>query len=151
MRGYDRETIGSSFDPQSSAQWIRVVASTVGMVVMVIGVVFAVRLFGLIVQVLRHPAGFQARLEEWVAVVGGEQLDVLVGGGSFPAARMVALSVLGGGAVVLAQMAMGLISVGGKTVSSTLSERDAIKRILVDAFGPSGKLASHQTKRDPPQ
>jgi hypothetical protein len=46
---------------------------------------------------------------------------------------------------------MGLVLVGAKTISWTLSDREAIKRILVHTFGPAGKAQPNKLSGDADQ
>jgi hypothetical protein len=48
--------------------------------------------------------------------------------------------VLGGGAFILALISMGIILAGAKTVSWTLGDREAVKRVLAHALGSARKV-----------
>ena len=88
---------------------------------------------------LRAPEVFQAHMGKWVAAVGGAQLDVVVGGIVVHGAAIFAIFILGGGAAILAWISMGLILAGAKTMSWILGDREAVKKLLVHAFGPARK------------
>ena len=139
MRNYKNEEVGVSFSMQSFLQLIRAVGAIFGIIVIIIGLVYATRMFGLVFSVLNSPAIFQAHLDKWVEAVGGGELDVIVAGTTYHGARMVAIMILGGGTFILAWISIGLITVGAKTVSWTLSDREAVKKLLVHAFGPAKK------------
>ena len=78
-------------------------------------------------------------LDKWVTAVGDGELDIAIGGTTYHGARMIAIMLLGGGTFILAWLSMGIILAGAKTVSWTLSDREAVKKVLVHAFGPARK------------
>jgi uncharacterized membrane protein len=136
MREYGQGDEGSSFlSLQSLLQIIRAVGASLGVIVIIIGLVYATRMFALVFTTLHNPEAFQAHLDKWVTAVGQEELDVVIAGTTYHCARVVAIMVLGGGAIILAWISMGVILAGAKTVSWTLSDREAVKRMLVHAFG----------------
>ncbi len=139
MKEYWREDDCPSFDLQSFPQIIRAVGAILGIIAITIGVVYATRMFGLVFAVLKNPDGFQAHLDKWVETVGGQQLDVVIDGTAYHGARILAIMVLGGGATILTWISMGLIRAGAQTVSWTLSDHDAVKRMPVHACDPDGK------------
>lgn len=135
MRPYESDPAVDSIGTFSLARLLRAVCAVLGIIAIVIGLVYAVRVFGWVHTALLNPSGFQERLVLWSAAVGGEKLDVVTGDTVYHAANFMAILVLGGGTVILAWIAMGLIVGGGKIVAWTVSERDAIRRILVQALG----------------
>ena len=139
MRDYGRENAGLSFNTQSLLQVIRAVGGGLGAIAIVTGLVYATRMFTVIFSILRAPEVFQAHMGKWVAAVGGAQLDVVVGGIVVHGAAIFAIFILGGGAAILAWISMGLILAGAKTMSWILGDREAVKKLLVHAFGPARK------------
>jgi hypothetical protein len=89
--------------------------------------------------VLHAPQSFSAHLDQWIAAVGGAQLDFVIAGTTYHSANIVAIMVLGGGVTILAWISIGLVLAGAKMVSWTLGDREAIKKILAYAFGPDKK------------
>ncbi len=140
MREYEIQNSGPSFSVQSLLQLIRAAAAILGVLIMIIGVVYVTRIFAWIFGVLHDPDSFGANLNQWVAAVGGAQLDFVAPGITYHSANMVAIMVLGGGVVILAWISIGLVMVGAKIVSWTLGDREAIKKILADAFGSEKKF-----------
>lgn len=137
MRDDMRENNGFTFNMQSFLQLIRATVAILGIIAIIIGLTYATRMFGLIYTTLQAPEAFQVHLDTWVAAVGGEELNIVVEGTTYPGARVVAIIVLGGGAAILAWIAMGFIRTGAKTVSWILGDREAVKKILLHAFGPA--------------
>ena len=139
MKDYGRENAGFSFSTQSLLQVIRAVGGGLGVIAIITGLVYATRMFTVIFTALHSPEVFQAHMGKWVAAVGGEQLDLVIGGIVIHGASIFAIFVLGGGATILAWISMGLILAGAKTLSWILGDREAVKKLLVHAFGPEGK------------
>lgn len=148
MRGREAEESAGLFSFESLHQVIRAAAGVLGVVIIVIGLVFAMRLFAALLGTLRNPEGIQPQVAQWATVLGGDELTVVIAGNKYPCGRIVAVIVLGGGSVVLAWIAMGLTLTGAKLVSWTLGEREAIKRILNHAFGTGGVAGARRVKGD---
>jgi hypothetical protein len=139
MREHGTEDGGITFSMQSLMQGARVVGAVLGIIAIIIGLVYATRVFDLVLNTLQAPDAFAVHLDKWVEAVGGEQLDLTVAGETLHGSRVFAIVILGGGAIVLVWLSLGFIIVGAKTVSWTLSDREAIKKLLVHTFGPSRK------------
>jgi hypothetical protein len=139
MREYGHENEAASFNLQSLLQIIRAVGAILGVIAIVIGLVYATRIFAVVFSALHSPEAFQVHFDKWVTAVGGEELDIAIGGTTYHGSRIIALMVLGSGAFILAWISMGIIMAGAKTVSWTLGDREAVKRVLVHAFGQSRK------------
>jgi len=120
-------------------QGVRIVGAVLGIITIVIGLVYATRTFDLVLNTLHAPGAFGTHLDKWVDAVGGEQLDLTIAGETLHGSRMFAIMILGGGATILVWLSLGFIVVGAKVVGWTLSDREAIKKLLVHAFGPSRK------------
>jgi len=88
----------------------------------------------------------KAPLAKWTDAVGGEDLDVVLEGQTYHAARGLAVLVVVVFNLILAWIAMGIMLTGAKIVSWTSSEREAVKKILKHALG-----ASSATKPKPPR
>lgn len=139
MKDYLQKEANTPFDMQSVLQILRAVCAGLGMVAIILGLVYASRMFTVIFTALRSPEAVQAHLDKWAVALGEEQLDLLIGGTLYHGARMAAIVILGGGMVLLAWISMGLILVGAKTASWILSDREAVKRLLVHVFGSARK------------
>jgi hypothetical protein len=125
------------------ASGLRVAGTVLGIIIIIVGLVFAIMLFEQIYSTLKSPEGFDGAVRQWIPVVGGEDVEVEVEGRPVPVARLMAIVILGGGTVLLVWIAMGFMLTGARIVSWTTSDREAIKKILKYAFGSA--------RRPPPQ
>jgi hypothetical protein len=124
---------------QTLPQIMRAVGAVLGAIAILIGLVYATRVFGMVITTLHNPEAFQAYLDKWATAVGGAELDVTIDGTTFHCAREVGIMVLGGGTVILGWIAMGFMVAGAKIVSWTAGDREAVKRLLAQAFGSTGR------------
>ena len=115
----------------------RVVATFLGIVVILVGLWSALKVFGALYQGLTGPQGFAKTFDGWAKVVGGEKLNLTVNGITIPLAPVLAVIVLGGGAFLLTWLAMGIMLTGAKIISWTSGDREAVKRILEHSLGKS--------------
>lgn len=113
----------------------RVVATFLGMIVILVGLWSALKVFGALYQGVTGPQGFSKTFEGWVKVVGGEKLNVQINGNTIPLAPVLAVMLLGGGAFLLTWLAMGIMLTGAKIISWTSGDREAVKRVLEHALG----------------
>jgi hypothetical protein len=139
MKEYGREETVQSFNLQSLLQLIRAAGAILGFIAIVIGLVYATRLFDLVFDTLKSPEIFQENLDKWVMAVGGGKLDVALEGTTFQGSRIIALMTLGGGTFLLTLLSLGIIVTGAKVLYWTLSDREAIRQLLAYAFGPAKK------------
>lgn len=118
---------------------MRILATVLGMILMVIGLIYVSKLFYGIYNALQDPEAFGPLLEQWAQVMGGEDLSLITPQKEYDVSRLVAIVVLGGGAYVLIRLALGLLTAGAKIISITAGDRAAVKKILTTAFGPQAK------------
>ena len=143
MKAYGQEESGRSFNVQTVQQMIRAAGAVLGLVVIIIGIVYATRIFSMVSAALHNPGGFEAVLKSWVAAVGGDRLDFVVPDiTTYHAANLVALAVMGVGTMILAWMSIGLILVGAKVLSWSLSDRIPEKSLRSDGEKSSSSLAN---------
>ena len=116
-------------------QAVRIAAAVLGLVIIVIGLIYALRVFDLVYGSLRSPEGFGEVFARWVAAIGGEELNIEVEGEVIPLGPAFAIVIMGGGALILCWVAMGFITTGAKVISWTVDERKAIRRLLRYTFG----------------
>jgi len=135
MRDYGQKRDGNSFSMHTVLQILRAMSAVLGIVTIIIGVIYAAQIFSLLARALQEPDSIHTYLEIWTEAVGGDELDIVIDGTIYPCANAIAITVLGGIAVCLAWISMGLILTGAKVVSWTLSDREAVKKILKHAFG----------------
>lgn len=113
----------------------RMTGLVLGIITIILGLISAMKTFGLIFSAFTDPQAFSDIFENWVFVVGGDRLDINLMGKPYPIARIFTIFVLGGGALILTILSLGIMLVGAKIVSWTSSEREAIKQILTHVFG----------------
>ncbi len=134
MSKYNRNS-----DAASTADMLKIgaslLATAIGIIAILMGLVCAVKTFDLIFDAFKHPVIFQEAFDQWVLVVGGADLDLQLLGNPYPVARILTVIVLGGGVVLLTWLSLGIMLVGAKIVSWTSSEKEAIKKILAYTFG----------------
>lgn len=114
---------------------MRVAASVIGLVVMVFGLTFGIRLFEAVIEGIRKPETIEAIFRKWVAVVGGETLDLHFESVKISLAPVMAGAAIGGAALLLCLLVIVFLSTGAKIVAWNSGEREAIKRILEHALG----------------
>lgn len=138
---YDREySVHRHYDPASSQhdlpigdilqQVVRFGGAIVGIVLIVIGLTFVLRIFGVIVATLNSPGNIRTLVEDWTRIIGNEQLNVLYEGKEIVVGPVIAVGILGVGALVLVSISMQLITNGAKVISITMGEREALKQLL---------------------
>ena len=114
---------------------VRLIASVIGMILIIAGLIYALKLFNLVFDNLSSPQNFIEIFKPWIEVVGGDAFNFRVAGKPYPVANVITLGVLGAGGFLLAWIAMGLMLTGAKIVSWTTSDREAILKILNHVFG----------------
>ena len=139
MKDYDQQQEDDIFTMKHVMGVMRALGALLGVIAIIMGLVYASRMFALIFDALHEPELFRSQLATWAAAIGGDELDLVIAGASYPVANVLALLVLGVGALVLTWLALGLVLAGAKTVSWCLGDREAVKRILVHAFGRKGQ------------
>jgi hypothetical protein len=137
MKSYNLQQQDDNVGFQHVFEFFKLVGVLLGMVCIVIGLVFAVKIFMLVYGVLETPENMLSLLERWAEALGGEELKFNFEGSVVPLANVVAAGILGSSALILALISLGLITAGAKLVSWILFDRETIKRILVQTFGKS--------------
>jgi len=124
---------------KSFLQGLRATGAIVGLITMLTGLIYASKIFMLAFNTLKSPAAAHKLLTQWTEALGGEQLSIAIQGATCPGATFAALATLGGLTVLLIWLSTALITIGGKIISATLGDREAIKKILTDSFGSRQK------------
>lgn len=122
----------SLFSPDAA---MRLAASAVGIAAILVGLWFAIKLFGAIAEGLQSPEAYRESIQQWTTLVGGEGLKVKVGEQEFALAPAIALAAIGMGLVLLTWLSLGVMLTGARIVSWSSGEREAVKRILQEALG----------------
>ena len=120
------------FSPDAA---MRLAASAVGIVVILVGLWLAIRLFGAVAEGLQSPEAHRETLRQWAAVVGDKGIKIKVGEQEFDLAPAIALAAVGLGLVLLTWLSLGVMLTGAKIVSFASGEREAVKRVLQHALG----------------
>jgi hypothetical protein len=126
---------------------VRVVSALLGLVAIIIGLLYGIRVFDRIYSGLDDPAGFGGTIDEWAAALGGEDLDYPVGDRTVHTSKVVAVAVVGVGSFLPVWLALGIMAAGAKVVSWTATDKEAIRRMLKHvsgSLGPTSKKADEQ-------
>ncbi len=115
------------------------IASIVGIVIILYGFKFCIDIFTLIYGAFTEPKQIAAILDQWAQTPALKSLTFTLGKQTFALAHLFAIIIGGGCALLLAWLAIAMMQTGAKIVSWTTGEREAIKKILQNAFGPSMK------------
>lgn len=116
---------------------VSLAATCIGLVVILVGLKYAMDIFQLIFTILESPSHLTAPLQQLAESFGGSAFDLKVGGKAVPLAKLMALAVYCFGAFLSAWLTLALMQTGAKIVSLTAGDRSAVKKILQSAFGSS--------------
>jgi hypothetical protein len=142
MKDGSYDDVGTGLGMAAILRFALAAAAFLGVLVIVLGIVYAIRTFDLIyTTVSTGPEAFGASLQKWSAAVGGDQLNFIIDGTTYHAAPIVALAVLGVATLVLVSISMRLILTGAKVVSWTLGDREAIKQMIAQISNRTGGSA----------
>ncbi|MCL2789240.1 MAG: hypothetical protein FWD79_01205 [Desulfobulbus sp.] len=114
---------------------VQIVATCIGLAVIVIGLYYAVDVFRLILSMLKSPALLAGPIQELADSFGGRAFEIKLPDRTIPLANLIALVVYCCGALAAAFLTMALMQTGAKIVSLTAGDRIAVKQMLQDAFG----------------
>lgn len=116
---------------------VSLVATCIGLAVLLIGLKYAVDIFQLIFSLLESPSQLTSLIQQTAASIGGSAFDLRLEGRSVPLANLMALMVYCCGALLIAWLTLALMHTGAKIVSLTAGDRRAVKQLLQSAFGGS--------------
>lgn len=114
---------------------ISLIATCLGLAVIIIGLKYAMDIFHLIFTILQTPTYLTEPIEQLAQIVGGSLFDDKMEGGTVFLANTVALAVYCGGALVCAWLTLSLMHTGARIVSLSVGDRSAVKKLLQSAFG----------------
>ncbi len=115
--------------------FISLIATCIGLAIIVIGLKYTMDIFLLIFTILKTPTLLQEPIRQIAEIIGGVAFDRKLEGGTMFLANIVALTVYCCGALVCAWLTLALMQTGAKIVSLNLGDQHAVKRILQSAFG----------------
>jgi uncharacterized membrane protein len=128
-------------------QVIRAAGGMVGVIAMVTGLVYAAKILKLLYDALSAPEGGQPILA-LAELLGGAELVVPCEAGNVPLAVPLAVVLLVAALLVMGWLALGLITTGAKVIAFCLTEREAMKDLLVYALGQKQKSEEKNTEPD---
>lgn len=116
---------------------ISLVATCIGLAVIIIGLKYAMDIFQLIFNILQSPSILNDPIQQMADSIGGSAFDLRLEGRVVPLANIMALTVYCCGALLSAWLTLALMHTGAKIVSLTAGDRTAVKKLLQSAFGNS--------------
>ena len=114
---------------------ISLLATCIGLAVIVIGLNYAVDVFRLIFTLLHTPASLTDPIAQLATSFGGKAFDIKLTERTIPLANLIALLIYCFGVLLSALLTMALMQTGAKIVSLTAGDRHAVKQLLRSAFG----------------
>jgi hypothetical protein len=116
---------------------ISLVATCIGLAVIIIGLKYAMDIFQLIFTILKSPTYLTEPIQQMAKIIGGSTFDGKLEGGTVFLANIMALTVYCCGALLCAWLTLALMHTGAKIISLTVGDRSAVKKLLQSAFGNS--------------
>ena len=116
---------------------ISLIATFIGLAVIIVGLKYAIDIFQLIFTILKSPASLTGPIQQMASSIGGSAFDLKLPDRTVPLANIMALIVYCGGALLSAFLTLALMHTGAKIVSLTAGDRSAVKQLLQNAFGSS--------------
>lgn len=116
---------------------ISLVATCIGLVVIIIGLKYAMDIVQLIFTILESPTYLKDPVQQIAEVIGENAFGGRLEGGTVFLANIMALTVYCCGALVLAWLTLAMMQTGAKIVSLNVGDRSAVKTLLQSAFGKS--------------
>ncbi|WP_319588257.1 hypothetical protein [uncultured Desulfobulbus sp.] len=116
---------------------ISLMATCLGLAIILIGLKYAMDIFELIFTILKSPAYLTGPIQQMAESIGGRAFDLKLESRSVPLANIMALMVYCSGALLSAWLTLALMHTGAKIVSLTAGDRSAVKQLLQSAFGNS--------------
>ncbi len=114
---------------------ISLLATCIGLVVIVIGLKYATDILQLIFTILTSPTYLTDPIRQMADVIGGSAFDQRWEGRSVFVANMLSLTVYFCGILLCAWLTLAIMHTGAKIVSLTAGDRNAVKNLLQTAFG----------------
>ncbi len=125
---------------------ISLLATCIGLAVIIIGLKYGVDIFQLLFAILTSPASLAGPVQQMASSIGGSAFDLKLTDRTVPLANLIALMVYCCGILLSAWLTMALMHTGAKIVALTAGERSAVKQILQSAFG--SRLQPKATAKD---
>ena len=116
---------------------ISLIATCIGLAVIIIGLKYAMDIFELIFNILQSPGSLTVPIQQMASSFGGSAFDLKLSDRTVPLANIMALMLYCCGALLSAFLTLALMHTGAKIVSLTAGDRSAVKQLLQSAFGSS--------------
>jgi hypothetical protein len=131
--------LSQSNDPSPVVETIKtiisLIATFIGLAVILIGLKYAIDIFHLIFAILKSPTSLADPIQQMASTFGGNAFDLKLTDRTVPLAKVIALIVYCCGVLLGALLTMALMQTGAKIVSLTAGDRRAVKQLLQSAFG----------------
>jgi len=128
--------------------FIGLVATCLGLIVILIGLRYALQIFHLVFTILNSPSYLNGVIHEMAESIGGRAFDLRLDGRAVPLANLMALTVYCCAAFLVAWLTLALMHTGAKIVSLTAGDRYAVKQLMKSAFEKSLQPKSAVSDRD---
>lgn len=120
---------------------IRLIATVVGLVVLILGILYIMKTFDLLYDAIRNPETIRMGIAQWKEFVGSEALFIKVGNIGVNASPIFILGII---CLILAWLSIQITVAGAKIISFTAGDRSAVKELLQHLFGE--RLETEQIK-----
>jgi hypothetical protein len=114
---------------------VSLVATCLGLAVIIIGLFYAMEVFRLIFSTLQTPVVLTEPIRQLAESFGGDAFNLALKDRSIPLAKLLALIVYCGGGLLAAWLTLAIMHTGANIVSLTAGDRSAVKKLLQSAFG----------------
>lgn len=114
---------------------VSLIATCLGLAVIIIGLFYAMEIFRLIFSILQSPVMLTEPIRQLAESFGGDAFNIDLKDRSIPMANLLALTVYCGGALLAAWLTLAMMHTGARIVSLTAGDRGAVKKLLQSAFG----------------
>lgn len=125
------------------------VATCIGLAIIVIGLRYTMEIFQLVFTILKSPAYLAGVIQEMADSIGGSAFDLRLDGRTVPLANIMALTVYCCGAFLVAWLTLTMMHTGAKIVSLTAGDRSAVKHLIRSAIGISDSSGRGDPVPDP--
>lgn len=125
------------------------VATCIGLAIIVIGLRYTMEIFQLVFSILKSPAYLAGVIQEMADSIGGRAFDLRLDGRTVPLANIMALTVYCCGAFLAAWLTLAMMHTGAKIVSLTAGDRSAVKHLIRSAMGISAASGRGEPDPDP--
>ena len=96
-RMFEPDAPSSGLSLETLQEFCRLAGTILGLVIVLLGCVFAVRLFGALYSGVTNPQESRQLIDSWSEVVGGKQTIIRVENVEYSVAKPLAVIILGGG------------------------------------------------------